>query len=331
MLLIYSVFTCIFASLYLFGTDTSQTAYHGPVKLLKRRANGTHCALLFFGLVKEFQVVLPSINEYILQHNPECDVYAHTYNITSVTNKRNHEKNAPIRPYDVYKLTANVELDKMEAFHDAKNVSYYRQFFPTSRRFNWAYPTSMDNMIKQWYSIERVWGLMRSAEKKKKCTYDRVGLFRLDVVYLNAINIGDANEKAVTPRAIGKGEMNDRMFYGSRSNANVWATQRFDNVERYVQKYKELWSESFLRFLFRNIRVKERHICFKRIRADGRVEGRDKKRYERDASCFTSTSTESKVETNVKSSKINVAVFGCAFGAKAQAAAKQIMKTKRGN
>ena len=172
--------------------------------------------------------------------------------------------------------------------------------------------------------------LMGSAEKKKKCTYDRVGLFRLDVVYLNAINIGDANEKAVTPRALGTGEMNDRMFYGSRSNANVWATQRFDNVERYVQKYEELWSEGFLRFLFRNIRVKQRHICFKRIRADGRVDWRDKKRYGLDASCFTSTSTESKVETNVKSSKINVAVFGCAFGAKAQAAAKQIMKTKKG-
>ena len=90
--------------------------------------------------------MLPSINEYILQHNPECDVYAHTYNITSVTNKRNHEKNAPIRPYDVYKLTANVELDKMEAFHDAKMYRIIDNF-SIYRRFGWAYPTSMDNMI----------------------------------------------------------------------------------------------------------------------------------------------------------------------------------------
>ena len=56
-------------------------------------ASNQRCALLFFGLAKKFQeIVLPTISSSILKHNPECDVYVHTYNVTSVSNPRNNEK-----------------------------------------------------------------------------------------------------------------------------------------------------------------------------------------------------------------------------------------------
>ena len=56
----------------------------------------------------------------------------------------------------------------------------------------WTYPTSMDNMIKQWHSIDAVWNLMNNTNH-----YDRVGLFRVDVKYKTPIDISDAD--AVIP------------------------------------------------------------------------------------------------------------------------------------
>ena len=52
------------------------------------------CALLFFGLVKDSfkNITLPSIQTNILQQNPDCDVFVHTYNLTHVPlNDRNGE------------------------------------------------------------------------------------------------------------------------------------------------------------------------------------------------------------------------------------------------
>ncbi len=53
------------------------------------------CALLFFGLVKDFKdLALPAIQRNIIDPNPSCDVFLHTYDIDKVPeNKRNREVN----------------------------------------------------------------------------------------------------------------------------------------------------------------------------------------------------------------------------------------------
>ena len=227
----------------------------------------TSCALLFFGLVKHFEIVLPSIQEYILQSNKDCDIYAHTYNIEKTTNPRNNERDEKITPGDVYQLTERVVMDSDDDFHAAHDVEYYRSYFPPKKR-GWQFPESMDNMIKQWHSIARVWELMESNELTLRVTYSRVGLFRLDVQYQNSVYINDGD--AVEPKG-----MNDRLFYGTRSNAEVWATGRFNHVQTYLTTRNHLWSEGFMKWLMRDIAVEPRSICFYRVRANGKISTND--------------------------------------------------------
>ena len=60
------------------------------------------CALVFFGIVKQFDdVVLPSIRRYLTGTNPRCDTYAHTYDVQSVNNTLNGEIGAKISVAEV--------------------------------------------------------------------------------------------------------------------------------------------------------------------------------------------------------------------------------------
>ena len=57
-------------------------------------------------------------------------------------------------------------------------------------------------------------------------------MFRPDVLYTHPISItDDPIEKAVTPKMMYVqtkwGGINDRMFYGTREFASIWATERF--------------------------------------------------------------------------------------------------------
>lgn len=149
---------------------------------------GGDCALLFFGLARSFKAVaLPSILKQIVKVNQDCDLYAHTYNVSAVTNDNmvNQEKNAPVFAEDVQLMSPHLTLvmDTDAEFHRARNITYFRQFFPIGMK--WVWPAGMDNMIKQWHSIERVWAAMTSSGKQ----YRRVGLFRLDCKYNDPIDI----------------------------------------------------------------------------------------------------------------------------------------------
>jgi hypothetical protein len=176
------------------------------------------CAILFFGLARMFkEIVLPSINQYILEVNPSCDVYAHTYDINATTNSRNNEFNQPIHAHEVELISPNLTLvmDTEMDFEAKRNLTYFRQFFPVNQ--GWTYPTSMDNMIKQWHSIDRVWHAMDASG----IAYERVGLFRLDVMYFEPMNVGPELGSAVIPAWGWWGGMNDRMFIGDYQYAEV--------------------------------------------------------------------------------------------------------------
>ena len=55
------------------------------------------------------------------------------------------------------------------------------------------YPNSMDNMIREWHSIERVWDLMLASAR----SYTRVGLFRLDSVLTRPIALHEYSAPGV--------------------------------------------------------------------------------------------------------------------------------------
>ena len=227
------------------------------------------CAILFFGLIKDsFQTIsFPSIKRNILNPNPQCDVYLHTYNLTSAPlNTRNAEiSTKKLNVSEAYLLTNSnhdhVVLEGMDSFERKRGemLQHSRKFYHRG----WGDCCgSHDNMIKQWNSIERVWDLMemqystetfdedkkygiRSHSKHKKSKhYDQVGLFRSDVYYTRPINLFDS-QGAVPKFAMHHG-YNDRLFYGSYHNAKIWASKRFEFVDIFEKNYMKPFNRTEL-------------------------------------------------------------------------------------
>ena len=206
------------------------------------------CALLFFGIGRKFKdISYPSIKTNLLDINPDCDVFVHTYNIKEAQGSREGEGTgtgntsdaSSINPKELLLLVNNgnngvnyndgavldgkIIFETESAFERRTKYKKYRAYFPEPSA--WEFPSSMDNMIRQWHSIAGVWRLMRLKETKTHNRYDRVGLFRPDVFYTQPISImgGDnnnatGNEHAVIPSMMYNCTKwcgyNDRMFYG---------------------------------------------------------------------------------------------------------------------
>ena len=255
-------------------------------KEFKRSHALSPCALLFFGVPKRFkEVVLPSIRRHITSINPECDVFMHMYNLTVFTNPRNGEENVQMHPDEAYLFTEAIEI-MSETEHDfrrRRNVTEYEKFFPFHTHDDWLWPMSLHNMLKQWHSIENVWDLMLSHERRtaklytsRRLQYQRIGLFRSDVVYQNDIDISDGD--AILPLFSNyHGYMNDRMFYGLRNFSERWACGRFDYVDQYMRtdfgmRYR-LHSESYMfhRMGHWQVPIQYRDICFYRVRMTGKT------------------------------------------------------------
>lgn len=205
------------------------------------------CALLFFGLGRKFKdIAFPSVKKNILAFNRKCDVFVHTYNVTRAFGARKGERGTGfINTSEVLLLTdqSMIQFESEEDFQNKRGVGYYRNLFP--KPSSWEFPTSIDNMIRQWHSLERVWAKMEVAEENIEKRYNNVALFRLDVLFTHPISI-DVCRNAVIPRLMYKptprdsswGGYNDRFFYGKREYAKCWATQRFSSVERYLRWQK---------------------------------------------------------------------------------------------
>ena len=224
------------------------------------------CALLFFGLAKHFNdIVFPSIQTYILNNNKECDIYVHTYNITSVTNPRNKESHTKVNPMEVYSMTNNVVTDTLKSVEAHIDFEYYHRTYTQS---GGAFPYSMDNTLKQWYSIQRVWDSMPKR-------YNRVGLFRLDTLYTEPVNINSGN--AVIPDFHHWGGLNDRAFYGLYKWAKIWATDRLKKLSIRAKENNiyDMHAETFVKYLMRDVPIELKPFCFKRVRATGKIKNDD--------------------------------------------------------
>jgi hypothetical protein len=215
------------------------------------------CALLFFGLVKEFEsTIFPSIDTNILQLNRHCDVFLHTYNLTHMPINNRSLETEPVL-LDVSEAliltsdTDHVMFEPLSSFHKQRDgvlnhtkLNFHRQTWKGCC-------TSHENMIKQWHSIQQVWNLMKKHErqilmnvlKKPEETidsqrlhyYKQVGLFRSDVYYPTPIDIFDSG--AAIANFHHYGGFNDRIFYGNYSYAEIWASKRFDFIPIFETKY----------------------------------------------------------------------------------------------
>ena len=132
-------------------------------------------------------------------------------------------------------------------------------------------------MYRQWHSIERVWDYMEETEQKLGIQYERVALFRSDVQYASPINIFEGGDAVIPKFGF---FINDRMFYGKREYAHIWAKIRFagmDNRQCYRPRHPlvGMHSEFYLKdFVLSKIPidvVEDDTICFYRVRGTGEV------------------------------------------------------------
>lgn len=254
------------------------------------------CALLFFGLPRSYEtVVLPSIVKNVLEPNNHCDVYAHAI-VREEEEAGRSGKGGTIDPNALYLLQQKVNNDNHVAIATDTEDDFWKLHNATLTKYRntkakngellyypWKLrdikPSSVENIIKQWHSIESVWNLMERESLKIHKKYNRVGMFRSDVFFVTPIDIHKSSspKEAVTP-GFALYPINDRMIYGPYDAVKLWATGRFQRFEDNIHKIPAghgMHSEVFLDTLvFPAIRQQDTTIredpgiCFFRVRAD---------------------------------------------------------------
>jgi hypothetical protein len=283
--------------------------------------NDDRCALCFFGLPRAYKdMVLPSIVKNVLipnaRHN--CDIYVHFYHQYEEKSGRKN-RGGKVDPNEILLLgqaakdvqkeygrgrnnhrtlhvayTNDTEAqflerrgDLLKKYHETVGPDGKPAYFPW-RAFTYQ-KSSLDNIVKQWHSINDAFKLMDASSKQFHVTYSRVGMFRSDVMFLTPIDIAKLNSGGKTDThnhyAVIPGfghytmPVNDRMIYGPYEAVNIWSTKRFELIEERVKLGRDpgyaMHSERFLNnSVFPAIEASgfELHvhpdICFLRTRAD---------------------------------------------------------------
>ncbi len=292
----------------------SWTTYEGDPNL-------DRCALCFFGLPRSFQsMVLPSIIQNLLipnaRHN--CDVYVHFFEQYEEAAGRKN-RGGKVDPGQIYLLEKAVR-DVQEKFGPPTDARTHREttiaftfdkeqdfwnkrgdliakfqnttkpedgkpmYFPYLARTY--HKSSVDNLVKQWHSIEYVFKLMDISGRQMNVQYSRVGMFRSDVFYMTPIDIAlldkgitDSRNNHVVVAGFAQMPVNDRMIYGNYEGVKIWATQRFQLIEERAIARQEpgyvMHSERFLNYTVIPV-IKaagysldiNNDICFVRTRPD---------------------------------------------------------------
>jgi hypothetical protein len=276
---------------------------HDSLLFNNNNATKPTCALLFFGLPRAFtSLVLPSIRQNILLHNPNCHVYVHFYQQTQEAAGRSGQ-GGTLRPDEIYQLQKYVTVSYIQAEPETQFWPLYETLLqqvnhtkhPQTNRplyFPWKAKTynyqTIVNIFKMWHSIQSVWKFMEQTSQQQGYVYDTVALLRSDVVYLTPLRLNEyANEQRVVIPGFGKYPISDRMVYGPYDAVRIWATGRFPRIEEHVQfiaKHDPGWGlheERFLNYtIFPAIRevlhnddaiFEHPQLCFLRARADESV------------------------------------------------------------
>lgn len=227
-------------------TVTTRTTGLGQQQRGSSSQQFSTCAILLFGLPRAFRdFVLPSLEKNVILPNAKygCDYFVHYYQQDSEASGRSGRGGA-IRSEDIFLLevsvrkiheantnnnnttangiaTPNVAFvsdtnetfwNKREAviqhYRTAKNPDGNYAFFPYGEP-TYEYPGTLDNIVKQWHSVNAVWDAMEEASSRngssssssnnnhnnndnnnnKHHQYRRVAMMRNDVIYLTPIDI----------------------------------------------------------------------------------------------------------------------------------------------
>jgi hypothetical protein len=240
------------------------------------------CAICLFGLPRAFEsLVLPSLEKNVVRPNARhgCDYFVHYYNVTHEEGGRSGGGGA-IRADEILQLADAVRrasdnesasgggggggggsgrqvvtrfaVETADDFwkrrgalvhkvRTAKDTEGRFLYFPW-RALSYRHPTTTDNILKMWHSIQESWNLMQSHANETGVEYGRVAMIRSDVFYVTPFDVWELpsghrdinNSVAVIP-GFGRYNISDRLIYGPADAVKVWAAQRFQRMEAHVQ------------------------------------------------------------------------------------------------
>jgi hypothetical protein len=291
-------------------------------------ATEERCAINIYGLPRAFaSIVLPSLVRNVIKPNAayNCDYFIHYYNLTTEVSGRSgqggdvnpqeilllreqvlqeHAKAHPDKPTPtssvIYAVSQEGDFWKqyshlIHKIHNAKDADGNYLYFPWKAK-TYTFPTTVDNIIKMWHSIQSVWNLMDQyaldRQYANNIKYTRVAMLRADVMYLTPIDIWTEangihrnikNDQAVIP-GFGRHPVSDRLIYGPYDAVKPWANMRFRALESHVEWMQTndpgwaMHSERFVNYTIipriqkLGYQVTEHDtMCFFRARADESV------------------------------------------------------------
>uniref|UniRef100_A0A7S3VFB4 Glycosyl transferase 64 domain-containing protein n=1 Tax=Chaetoceros debilis TaxID=122233 RepID=A0A7S3VFB4_9STRA len=230
------------------------------------------CSINFFGLPRSFKsMALPSIVKNILLPNARynCDIVVHYYNMQFDEGGRFNRggeidadavqalkevskviaANAGKSPPSVIIKSETKEEfeekygDLVKKYKTAKDVDTGKpKYFPWKETSYSVKTNVIDNIAMQWNSIQSAWQLMEEHSKVHGFEYERVAFFRTDSFYALPVDIFQVdkdtfdynNRYAVIP-AFARYPVNDRMMYGPYEAVKIWATERFQRIDHYIE------------------------------------------------------------------------------------------------
>ncbi|KAG7371343.1 hypothetical protein IV203_019913 [Nitzschia inconspicua] len=302
------------------------------------------CAILLFGLPRAFrEYVLPSLVQNVIRTNRRygCDYFVHYYHIDKEESNGRSGRGGVIHPDDIqllktavadmYKnndttseeMVAHIPLvsivhdtnqtfwekrqTQLMKYRNTRNANGKLTYFPYTEP-TYVYPGTIDNIVKQWHSIDAVWNLMQKHENKQTTgqRYQRIAMMRSDVVYITPVDVfaipttESPGSSSITDMSNGKSmdsahsdvviipdfakyPINDRMIIGPYDAVKLWATERFLRIDHYATKVAPpgtaMHSETFLNdTILTSIRsdlhlpiYEDPWLCFLRVRADGAI------------------------------------------------------------
>jgi hypothetical protein len=156
--------------------------------------NRPRVALCFYGLIRNLDLVLGSIERHIfgiLDHaGVEYDVFVHSLFLTKLDNKRSGESNQRLNPYNFARLRPCVfEVEDQNQIR-ATLMQQYLKMHKNADLWNDNF-ASVGNLLCAMHSSSRVAALARGYSQSNGSNYSAVVALRADVAYLRDLNVTD--------------------------------------------------------------------------------------------------------------------------------------------
>ncbi len=259
--------------------DAEQTPYvdkNQPQSIIEGPLKGINVCICYFGLSRNALSLgtLEAIEENWMKPLKDMgiipDIYLHTYNLAILNLERSREQ-CKLNPDEWKLLKPNYYLvtDQNE-FDNSYDISKIAEYGDGWAKDKEKYGTQLPNLLRQFNSLKTVTGLI-----KKK--YDVYIYLRPDLLYLDPItpsvikNIANSSKSIIaTPNWQLWGGMNDRFAVMNEEAALLYGN-RLDNILDFCEKKGPLHSETYLKWLMKENKVKSIKLKIKaqRVRCNG--------------------------------------------------------------